>query len=203
MFYILDVEDHVRVEPKHFGLPTREAIEKQLNEDYVDSMRKEFGYIIAVLSVDSVEKGVIIPGDGSAYYSTRFKILSWKPELQELVYGTISEITNFGAFIQVGPAKGMIHISQTMEDFVSLNKSGTLSGKSTKKSLAKGDECAARIVAISFKAGSPKIGLTMRQTGLGKLQWLDEDKKKKDSTAKKSSKKSEKEPKEPKGGKKK
>ena len=31
MFYLLDVEDHVRVEPKHFGLPTKEAIEKQLN----------------------------------------------------------------------------------------------------------------------------------------------------------------------------
>ncbi len=189
MFYILDVEDHVRVEPKHFGLPTREAIEEQLKQDYVDHVRKDFGFIISVLSVDSVEKGVIIPGDGSAFYKTRFKILVWKPELHELIYGTLSEITNFGAFMQVGPAKGMIHISQTMEDFVSLSKTGTLSGKSSKKSLAKGDECVARIVAISFKAGVPKIGITMRQAGLGKVQWLDEDKKKKDSAAKKGIKK--------------
>ena len=29
MFYLLEVEDFVRVEPKHFGLPTKEAIEKQ------------------------------------------------------------------------------------------------------------------------------------------------------------------------------
>src|SRR3989344_897478 len=94
----------------------------------------------------------------------------------------------------------MIHISQTMEDYVSLNKTGTLSGKATKRSLGKEDECVARIVAISYKAGVPKIGLTMRQSGLGKLQWLDDEKKKRESV-KKQSEKREKEGKE--GGKKK
>ena len=79
----------------------------------------------------------------------------------------------------------MIHISQTMEDYVSLSKTGTLSGKASKRSLSKGDECIARVVAISYKAGSPKIGLTMRQTGLGKLQWLDEEKKKREGVKKK------------------
>ncbi len=201
MFYILDVEDHVRVEPKHFGLPTREAIEKQLNEDFVDEVSKEFGHVIAVLSVGKIDDGVIIPGDGAAYYNSDFQLLVWKPELHELVYGTILEITNFGAFIQVGPARGMIHISQTMEDYVSLSKTGTLSGKASKRSLAKGDDCVARIVAISYKAGMPKIGLTMRQPGLGKLQWIEDEKKKKESSAKKTGKKEGKEGK-AKGGKK-
>lgn len=199
MFYLLDVEDHVRVEPKHFGLPTKEAIEKQLNEDYVDSVSKEFGYVVAVLEIGNIDDGVIISGDGAAYYNSHFKLLVWKPELHELVYGTISEITNFGAFMEVGPARGMIHISQTMEDYVSLSKTGTLSGKSSKRSLNKEDNCIARIVAISYKAGTPKIGITMRQPGLGKLQWIEEDKKKKEIAAKKTAKKSDKESK---GGKK-
>lgn len=200
MFYILDVEDHVRVEPKHFGLPTKEAIEKQLNENFIDSVTKEFGYVIAVLEIGDIDEGVIIPGDGAAYYNSKFKILTWKPELHELVHGTISEITNFGAFMQIGPARGMIHISQTMEDYVSLSKTGTLSGKSTKRSLAKGDDCLARVVAISYKAGVPKIGMTMRQAGLGKIQWLEEDKQKKAAAKKKAAKKADSEAK--KGGKK-
>ncbi|HLC31295.1 MAG TPA: DNA-directed RNA polymerase [Candidatus Nanoarchaeia archaeon] len=178
MFYLLEVEDHVRVEPKHFGLPTNEAIEKQLNESFVNSVTKELGYVVSVISVDTVQDGVIIPGDGAAYYSTLFKLLVWKPELHELVYGTVAEIAAFGAFLQIGPAQGMIHISQTMEDFVSFNKTGTLSGKASKKVLSKDDECIARIVAISYKADQPKIGLTMRQPGLGALTWLKEDKKK-------------------------
>ena len=88
MFYILDVEDHVRVEPRHFGLPTHEAIEKQLNEDFKDSISKEFGYVISVLEVGEIDDGVIISGDGAAYYNAKFKLIVWKPELQELVYQT-------------------------------------------------------------------------------------------------------------------
>ena len=181
MFYLVEVEDHIRVEPKHFGLPTHEAIEKQLNESHIDKVTKELGFIVSVISVDSVDDGVIIPGDGAAFYRSVFKVLVWKPELHELVYGTIVEITTFGAFMQIGPAQGMIHISQTMEDYVTLNKTGTLTGKTSKRSLGKGDDCLARIVAISYKSGEPKIGLTMRQPGLGKLEWLKEEKRKKDA----------------------
>ena len=189
----MQVEDHVRVEPKHFGLPTSEAVEKQLNESYVDKVTKETGFVIAVVSVDSVEEGIIIPGDGAAFYKSKFQILSWKPELHEFVYGTISEIANFGAFMEIGPARGMIHISQTMDDYVSLSKTGTLSGKASKRSLAKGDNCIARIVAISYRGEEPKIGLTMRQPGLGKIEWLKEEKKKKVSSEKKETKKVKKE----------
>ncbi len=192
MFYLLDVEDHVRVEPRLFGLPTKESIGQQLNESFVDKVNKELGYVISVVSVDSVSDGIIIPGDGAPYYKSNFKLLVWKPELHELVYGTIIEITNFGAFIQVGPAQGMIHISQTMEDYVSLSKTGTLSGKASKRVLSKGDDCIARIVAISYKSGGPKIGLTMRQPGLGRVEWLNEDKKKKEAAAKAVAKKAEK-----------
>lgn len=185
----MEVEDHVRVEPRHFGLVTREAVEKQLNESYIGSISKELGYVISFIEIDHVDEGVIIPGDGAAYYRSIFKLLVWKPELHELVYGTISEITNFGAFMQIGPAQGMIHISQTMEDYVSLSKTGTLSGRSSKRTLAKGDECIARIVAISFKGDTPKIGLTMRQHGLGKIEWIAENKKKKELAEKKAAKK--------------
>ncbi len=192
MFYLAEVEDHVRVEPKHFGLPTQEAVEKQLNESYVDKVNKELGHVVAVIAVEKVQDGVIIPGDGAAYYKSLFKLLIWKPELHELVYGTIMEITNFGAFMQIGPAQGMIHISQTMEDYVSLSKTGTLSGKASKRNLAKGDDCIARIVAISYKSGEPKIGLTMRQPGLGKIEWIKEDKRKREQAIKIEAKRSEK-----------
>jgi len=85
----------------------------------------------------------------------------------------------------MGSAQGMIHISQTMDDYVSLNKTGTLSGKSSRRSLAKGDNCIAKIVAISYKGEQPKIGLTMRQPGLGKIEWINDDKKKREAIAKK------------------
>jgi len=192
MFYLTEVEDYVRVEPKLLGLPTMEAIEKQLIEVYTDYYEVELGRVVEVIDVLEVGEGVIIPGDGAAYYKTRFKILTWKPELQELVFGEISEITNFGAFINMGVMKGMIHIGQTMDDYVSFSKSNALIGKASKRSLKSGDLCLARVVAISHKGEEPKIGLTMRQPGLGKLEWIKEDKIKKDKEAKKVAKAEEK-----------
>ena len=203
MFYIVEVEDHIRVEPKLFGLATKEAVEKQLEETYAKYHDKEMGEVIGVLDVLSVGEGIIIPGDGAAYYNSRFKLLVWKPEMHELVYGVVTEITNFGAFMDLGVMQGMIHISQAMDDYVSFSKTNTLIGKSSKRTLKKGDACLARVVAISYKGEDPKIGLTMRQPGLGKLEWIKEDKKKAQAVAKKSAKEEEKAEKVQKGGKKK
>ncbi len=188
MFYITEVEDHVRVEPKLFGLSTRDAVENQLKETYKDYYERDLGKVITVVEVMEIGDGIIIPGDGAVYYASRFKLLVWKPELQELVYGSIAEITNFGAFIDLGVMRGMIHISQTMNDYVTFSKTDSLTGKVSKRALKSGDLCLARIVAISHKGGAPKIGITMRQPGLGKLEWIKEDNAKKDRDAKRAAK---------------
>ncbi len=202
MFYLTEVEDYIRVEPKLFGIPTIEAVEKQLRETYLDYYDKELGRVISVIDVLRVGEGILIPGDGAAYYNSTFTLLAWKPELHELIYGIISEITNFGAFIDLGSMRGMIHISQTMEDYVSFSKTNTLTGKSSKKILKQGDLCMARIVAISHKGEEPKIGLTMRQPGLGKLEWIKEDSIKREKEEKKSERAEAKETKGKKGKKK-
>ena len=121
MFYIFEIEDYVRVEPSLFNLPTDEAIVKQLQEKYKAFVDKDIGTVLAVLDVGEVGEGVIIPGDGATYYKSSFKVLTLRPELQELVFGEISEITNFGAFMNIGSMEGMIHISQTIDDFVSFS----------------------------------------------------------------------------------
>ncbi|MEM0465605.1 MAG: DNA-directed RNA polymerase [Candidatus Pacearchaeota archaeon] len=185
MFYIVEVQDYVRVEPRLFGLSTADAVAKQLQEIYENYHDKEIGEVIGIISILEVGNGIIIPGDGSAYYNSRFKLLAFKPELQELVYCIVDDITNFGAFMNMGVMKGMIHISQTMDDYVSFSSNNTLVGKDTKRILKKKDLCLARIVAISYKGDVPKIGLTMRQPGLGKLEWLKEEKQKAQAAIKK------------------
>lgn len=178
MFYLVEVEDYVRVEPRLFGLKTSDAVAKQLQEVYANYHDKEIGEVVGVIAVMEVGDGIIIPGDGAAYYNSRFKLVAWKPELQELVYCTVDEVTNFGAFMNLGVMKGMIHISQTMDDYVSFSSSNSLLGKDSKRVLKKKDTCLARVVAVSYKGDQPKIGLTMRQPGLGKLEWIKEEKQK-------------------------
>ncbi len=176
MYYEEKIKDHIRVPPDHFNLPVEEAILRRIKKDYEGYISKDLGIVIDVGGVEQINEGVIIPGDGAAYYEAVFTLMVFKPEQQEVVVGKIKDITDFGAFLQLGAIDGMIHVSQTMDDFVSFSKDKTLVGKESKRSLRVGDKCRARIIAISYKdINNPKIGLTMRQPGLGKLEWIEED----------------------------
>ncbi|MEM0231415.1 MAG: DNA-directed RNA polymerase [Candidatus Woesearchaeota archaeon] len=171
MFYKITVQDHIRVPPELFGEPVQNAILDMVKKQYTGVISKDIGIVIDVANVLEVGEGIIIPGDGAAYYDTKFEVLSFKPELKEVVYGKIKDIQDFGAFVSMGVLDGMVHISQTMDDFVSFSEDKVLVGKDSKRTIKVGDLCRARIIAVSFKeVNNPKIGLTMRQPGLGKLE---------------------------------
>src|SRR3989344_3689679 len=114
MFYEIEIASHVRVPPTLFSIDVKEAILKRLNEQFDGYVSKDLGIIIGITEIVDIGDGIIIPGDGAAYYETTFKLIAFKPEMQEIVLGSISEITDFGAFMDIGAVDGMIHISQTM-----------------------------------------------------------------------------------------
>ena len=176
MFYKVELRDHIRVPPNLFNLPLEEAVLKRIKTKYSGFISKDLGIVIDTVGAKEIGEGVLIPGDGASYYNVVFELLVFKPEMQEIVIGKIKDIAEFGAFINIGPIDGMVHISQTMDDFVSFSKDKTLAGKETKRTLKVNDICRARIIAISFKdVFNPKLGLTMRQQGLGRLDWVKED----------------------------
>jgi DNA-directed RNA polymerase subunit E' len=175
MFYKVKVKDHIRFPPERFSEDVLEGVLQEIRRSYEGFTSKELGLVMDVTEVLNIGEGIIIPGDGASYYETEFELISFKPELHEVVIGRIKDIADFGAFLNFGPADGMIHISQTMNDFVSFSKEKVLTGKDSNRILKVGDVCKAKMIAISFKDNSPKIGLTMRQVGLGRQEWIDED----------------------------
>ena len=176
MYYSIKVKDHIRLPPSEFDKDLKEGIIGQIKGKFSSYVSKDLGFVIDVLDINEIEDGIIIPGDGAPYYKTTFELLAYIPEMQEVVLGKIRDITDFGAFLSLGPIDGMIHISQTMNDFVSFSKDKVLQGKETNRNLKVGDVCYGRIVAVSFKdPANPKIGVTMRQQGLGKPEWVIQD----------------------------
>ncbi|MFH1786423.1 MAG: DNA-directed RNA polymerase [archaeon] len=180
MYELVTVQDNVRVPPDKFGTDLKGTIISVLKRQYEGYLNKDLGLVVSVADVDTIGEGEIRPGDGSAYYDTVFKILTFKPEMNELVLGKVIEIVEFGAFVTLGAIDGLIHVSQVTDDFLSYDDKGRrLVGKESKKSVSEGDFLRARIVALSMKKSqSQKVGLTMRQSGLGKLQWIEEERKK-------------------------
>lgn len=194
MFYELKIEDHIRIPPEQLEKPVEEAITAMVKEKYEGFISSELGIVIDISNVENFEEGILIPGDGAVYRRTVFNLITFQPELHEVLYGRVKDIADFGVFMNIGPIEGMIHISQSMDDFVSFSKDKTLLGRDTKRSLRVGDNCKARVIAVSFKdLSNPKIGLTMRQGYLGKIEWIDEDATKKEGKSSASGSKSKKE----------
>lgn len=175
----MTVEDRIRVPPTKLGANVKEAIKESIAEQFEGVLDQRLGAVLSVISVEEVGDGKILAGDAGIHYNAKFKLLTFKPELQELAHGEVIDNTEFGSFVRIGPMDGLIHISQLMDDFVSYDSKNTVFlGKESKRTLKEGDKVRARIIAVSFGKEENKIGLTMRQAGLGALQWIAEEKKK-------------------------
>lgn len=149
---------------------------------------------VIVKDVKPVGEGHIIHGDGGVYQEVEYQALLFKPEIQEVVEGAVVEIRKFGAFVRFGPLDGLLHVSQIMDDRVNVDEHNQrLVGVETKKDLKVGYKTRSRIVSLSLSEISPRdsrIGLTMRQPGLGRLEWVvDAHKKAEDKGPKKGGKK--------------
>ena len=85
MFYSVKARDYIRVPPKMFNLSKKESVLKNVKASYEGYISKELGFVVNVIDVGKIKEGVIVPGDGAAFYETEFELLTFKPELNELV----------------------------------------------------------------------------------------------------------------------
>jgi len=187
MYKTVTVEDTVRVPPKRFGEDLNAVIKSELNETIAGRVDKLVGVIIAVTDVKDFKEGKIILGDGAIYYDVTFDVLAFQPNVHEVVDGIVTELTEFGAFVNFGPMDGLVHISQIAENFMTFDaKNKMLVDKEAGKNLHQGDLVRARIVTVSMKdrVSTSKIGLTMRQPSLGKPEWLEKERKDREKPAK-------------------
>ncbi len=182
IYSVVTVRDVVRIPPKEFGSPIEKAAMVHLRKQHENVLDRDVGLMIAVIGIDDIGQGRLMPGDGATYHSVTYKVLVFKPIRGELVEGNVVELMDFGAFIRMGPLDGLCHVSQICDDFITQDSKGSaLLGKETGRTLAEGDSVRARITSISFESGnrSGKLGLTMRQPFLGKIgpqnSWVEDD----------------------------
>lgn len=193
VYKIVSIEDTIRIPPKLFAEDMQKVIEDIVHKTFEGKYKKDYGVIVVTDNIEPVGEGIIVHGDGAIYQKVRFDALVFMPVLQEVVDGLVCEIVEFGAFCHIGPLDALIHMSQIMNDYIEVDVDNErLMGKETKRVLTVGSKVRARIVAVSINELSPresKIGLTMRQPGLGAHEWIEEDRKKEEKKEEKGVKK--------------
>ena len=183
MYKMMKLVDTVRIPPTLLGEQVMPTVKNALREKLEGQVDKKLGSLVAVCKIDEIGEGHILVGDGAVYYDVTFEAVMFVPELQEIIEGEVVEAVGFGVFVGMGPMDGLLHVSQITDDFMSYDaKNARLIAKTGGKYIAEGDHVRARVVAVSINEREPKeskIGLTMRQSALGKLQWIEEARKKK------------------------
>ncbi|MCH2396840.1 MAG: DNA-directed RNA polymerase [Nitrososphaerales archaeon] len=192
MFQIIEVEDVVRVEPLDFSETLNKMAEKVLKLKYESTLSPDFGYVVLIIGVKADKVGKILPSDGATYHTVNFKLLTYLPKLQEVVEGDVVEITDFGAFIRIGPTDALLHLSQITDEYLNSDvRQGLITAQQSNRVINVGTRMRVRVTALSLARGSSmgKIGVTCRQPFLGANDWIEEDLKKssKDTSNKKES----------------
>ncbi|MEI6840507.1 MAG: DNA-directed RNA polymerase [Methanomicrobiales archaeon] len=179
MYYRMKLSDKVRVPPHRLGEALDKVILDVLQEQLEGSIDKEIGIFIGVTKVLNIGEGEIIPGDGAVFYDVDFEALVLRLSLQEVMEGLVVETTSFGAFVSLGPIDAMLHVSQISDEYISFDeKNSRLICQESKRFIAVGEPIRSRLVTLSLNEREPrdsKIGLTMRQSGLGTGVWLEDD----------------------------
>ena len=189
MFSISTLIDVVRIPPSLFGTVLKKAAINILKEKYESMINTELGYIIMILDAKVEEMGKMIAGDGGTFHKVEFDALTFYPKLQEIVQGEIVDITDFGAFVRIGPTDALLHLSQVMDDYLKSDvKSGMIIANQSGRTLKVGATLRARITAVSLgkAATMGKIGITCRQPYLGADEWIAEEIKKSADSGKES-----------------
>jgi len=186
VFSISTLVDVVRIPPSLFGTTLKKAAVNILKEKYESMINAELGYIIMILDAKVDEMGKMIAGDGGTFHKVQFEALTFYPKLQEIVQGEIVDITDFGAFVRIGPTDALLHLSQVMDDYLKSDvKMGLILANQSGRTLKVGSTLRARITAVSLgkAAAMGKIGITCRQPFLGADEWIEEEIKKSDGTS--------------------
>jgi len=68
-------------------------LESKLYSDVEGTCSGQFGYIIAVVSILDIGKGMVLSGSGQAEFVTRYRAIVFKPFKGEVVDGVVNNVT--------------------------------------------------------------------------------------------------------------
>lgn len=102
-FYFLDVSYRqlalqkelthtILLHPSYFGPRMLQFLESKLYADVEGTCSGAFGYIIAVVSILDIGKGMVISGSGQAEFITRYRAIVFKPFKGEVVDGVVNNV---------------------------------------------------------------------------------------------------------------
>lgn len=92
----------VELHPQYFGHKVREHLNRKLHEDVEGKVDGKFGYIVCVLDIIDISKGLLIPSRGVAEFNVVYNALILKVFKNMVVDGIVTMVNKVCAIIFEG-----------------------------------------------------------------------------------------------------
>ncbi|KAI9354598.1 RNA polymerase Rpb7 [Zopfochytrium polystomum] len=103
MLFLKTLTHIIQLHPQHFGPRMRESLTQRLHEEVEGTCSGRFGYIISVVEVVDIGRGVLQTTTGFAEFRIIYKAIVFKPFKNQVVDGVVTTVNVMGFFADVGP----------------------------------------------------------------------------------------------------
>lgn len=87
--------------PEYFGPGLLDEVQKRLRAEVEGTCHGRYGFIVCVLSVDSIGKGIVQDSYGLANFDIKYKAIVLKPfkgEVVDAVVATVNKVASLALF---------------------------------------------------------------------------------------------------------
>ena len=179
MYKRVRLKDTVEVPPEQLADVSPQRVKNLLQDKLEGRLDEDVGSVVSITEVHDIGEGTVLPNRPGVYYEAEFDAITFDPAMQEVADGTVVEVVEFGAFVGIGPVDGLLHVSQISDEYLAFDgENQQLASTESNQTLGVDDPVRVRVVTKSIDERNPrdsKIGLTAKQPGLGKHDWLEAD----------------------------
>jgi DNA-directed RNA polymerase III subunit RPC8 len=103
MFVISTYADTIRIMPHMFHQSTQSCVHHEIDKKYPNRVIMDVGLVICRYgAVTQIGDGVCVPGDGAAHHEVIFRLIVFRPFVEEVLVGHITSCNEEGIMVQLG-----------------------------------------------------------------------------------------------------
>lgn len=102
MYKLAELHHMVRIPPWLFGVQLNDAIISEINKKLSNRVVLKVGLCIVLYDITSLEDSFIFPGDGGSHTRVSFRVLTFRPFIEEVIEGTVKASNAEGIQVSLG-----------------------------------------------------------------------------------------------------
>lgn len=103
MFVLALLADTIRIPPHLLAKPTALSVQSEIERRYPNKIIMDVGLVICPYGpAIEIGDGILVPGDGGAHHQVIFQVVLFKPFVDEILVGIVTESKEEGVMVSVG-----------------------------------------------------------------------------------------------------